>query len=253
MRRTGSRRAAFGSTLAGMALVVATLITGTAGAFTTTDTSTTSNFNAHNIPAGDTIWFSTVIQWSGTMHPDPGASTIQVRDYERFTFTLPDGKQFVTPQVVGFVNFDSNVKNATTVWLSGTCGGTNPCPRWETTVPMGYSGDVFADGYGYVVGAGGIPGGTKVTAVVELDTGSHCLSVNWKWAAAVYTTFSTNYSGLGVKPVDSNSLSVYLNSHHAGTPENFTSYLAAGARGGGGSNFTGSYSGTAAAKGGTCP
>ena len=47
-----------------------------------------------------------------------------------------------------------------------------------------------------------------------------------------------------VKPVDSNSASQYHNSDHAGTPENFKSFVTGGARGGGGSNFTGSYSAT---------
>jgi hypothetical protein len=56
--------------------------------------------------------------------------------------------------------------------------------------------------------------------------------------------FGDNYNALGVKPVDDNNASDYLNSHHAGTPENFTPYVVGGARGGGGSNYTGSYSGT---------
>src|SRR5262249_22678755 len=49
----------------------------------------------------------------------------------------------------------------------------------------------------------------------------------------------------GVKPVDDNNASAYQNSHHAGTPENFRNFVTGGARGGGGSNFTGSYSATA--------
>ena len=53
-----------------------------------------------------------------------------------------------------------------------------------------------------------------------------------------------------MKPVDDNQASVYQNSDHAGTPENFKSFVTGGARGGGGSNFTGSYSATAAV---SCP
>ena len=37
----------------------------------------------------------------------------------------------------------------------------------------------------------------------------------------MYDKFSTNYSSLGVKPVDDNKASQYQNSDHAGTPENF--------------------------------
>jgi hypothetical protein len=66
----------------------------------------------------------------------------------------------------------------------------------------------------------------------------------------VYTSFSSNYTALGVKPVDDNSASIYQNADHAGTPENFKPYVIGGARGGGGSNYTGSYSGTGSAR---CP
>jgi len=40
------------------------------------------------------------------------------------------------------------------------------------------------------------------------------------------------------------SASIYKNSDHAGTPENFKTFVVGGATGGGGSNFTGSYSAT---------
>jgi hypothetical protein len=66
----------------------------------------------------------------------------------------------------------------------------------------------------------------------------------------VYTSFNPNYTALGVKPVDDNDASIYHNSDHAGTPENYKQNVIGGARGGGGSNYTGSYSGTG---GITCP
>jgi len=70
------------------------------------------------------------------------------------------------------------------------------------------------------------------------------VKVNWQWAAAVYTNFSSDYSLLGVKPVDDNKKNPYLNSDHAGTPENFKPFVIGGATGGGGSNYTGDYSAT---------
>jgi hypothetical protein len=73
------------------------------------------------------------------------------------------------------------------------------------------------------------------------------VNINWQWAAAVYTTFSTDHSTLVVKATDDNHHDcVTLNSDHAGTAEN-TQYRSSGiggARGGGSSNFTGSLSGT---------
>ena len=79
-------------------------------------------------------------------------------------------------------------------------------------------------------------------------SGTPGLKIQWQWAAAVYriAMFGADYNALGVKPVDDNKASVYQNSDHAGTPENFRRDVIGGARGGGGSNFTGSYSGTAA-------
>ena len=65
------------------------------------------------------------------------------------------------------------------------------------------------------------------------------MTLNWKWAAAAYTNFSTDYNALKVKPVDDNNVSHYQNSDHAGTPENYKGYVIGGARGGGGSNCAG--------------
>jgi hypothetical protein len=77
------------------------------------------------------------------------------------------------------------------------------------------------------------------------------ISVSWKWGAAIYTAFSLDYNLLGIKPTHSNAC-LYLNSDHAGTPEGvdpntaqpFKAFVTGGARGGGGSNWTGSWSGT---------
>jgi hypothetical protein len=55
------------------------------------------------------------------------------------------------------------------------------------------------------------------------------------------------YNALGVKPAH-DKVCQYQNPDHAGTPENMKSYLVPGARGGGGSNWTGGWSGTASAK-----
>ncbi len=60
--------------------------------------------------------------------------------------------------------------------------------------------------------------------------------------------FPTDYNALGVQPTDAGGL-------HAGTPDNVTGLKdqGGGARGGGGSNFTGSYSGTASFTPATTP
>src|SRR5207253_2356795 len=64
-----------------------------------------------------------------------------------------------------------------------------------------------------------------------------------------YTSFSTDYNALQVKPVDDNHLT--SSSNPAGTPQAFKTHVVGGARGGGGSNYTGSLSGTVAVSPGT--
>src|SRR5262249_38591848 len=103
----------------------------------------------------------------------------------------------------------------------------------------------FLTGVPYYAAAG-LPGGiknVKVSGRMEVDRPG--ISINWQWAAGVYSAFSTDLTSLGVKPVDDNQKSAYQNSDHAGTPEAFKSSVVGGATGGGGSNYTGSYSATA--------
>ena len=88
-----------------------------------------------------------------------------------------------------------------------------------------------------------IPGGLKpVTWSGTISWDTPGVSIKWKWAAAVYTSFSSDYNSLGVKPVDDKNASIYHNGDKAGTPENFKSFVIGGARGGGGHNYTGGYS-----------
>jgi hypothetical protein len=99
---------------------------------------------------------------------------------------------------------------------------------------------------GFPVPAGGLPGGIKpVTWKGTFSIAATGIKVQWQWGAAVYASFNTDYNADQVKPVDDNKASVYQNSDHAGTPEAYRPFVLAGATGGGGSNYTGSYSGTA--------
>jgi len=110
----------------------------------------------------------------------------------------------------------------------------------------GLSGNTFLSGLAYHVPSQGLPGGINpVSWSGTFITDTTGVNVNWQWAAAVYTSFSTNYGTLGVKATDDNHHDcVTLNSDHAGTPENFKSFVIGGAMGGGGSNYTGSLSST---------
>ena len=141
------------------------------------------------------------------------------------------------------VTFDPAATTATTTFSGG---------MWVTRVPSsGLAGNTFFSALSYMVPAN-IPGGVKnVTWSGTVSPSAPGVSLQWQWAAAVYTVFTSDYNSLAVKPVDDTKASVYKNSDHAGTPENYKtipdtnqSNVVGGATGGGASNYTGSYSGT---------
>jgi hypothetical protein len=203
----------------------------------TCPSSISSNFNGTAISAGNFIWFNSVMKVSGL---GSGPTTINI-DNATIQFSA-GGTNYNLSVPPAAVTFSRTATSATTSF-DGT--------RWVTVVPSGIGGNTFLAGLSFPVPVN-LPGGiTPVTWSGSFTTDTPGVSVNWQWAAAVYKCFSTSYASLGVKPVDSNSASIYKNSDHAGTPENFPSCLIGGARGGGGSNFTGSYSGTASKE--PCP
>jgi len=197
----------------------------------TSGTSTvSSNFNGTAIPAGDTVWFSSVMKVSG-LNP---SQTTTIR-FTGQSISVAGSSKSVPDAVV---TFSPSATTATTSFDTAT-------NTWETTVPVsGLAGNVFLSGFELPV-PGGLPGGLNpVSWTGTFVSATSGLKVNWQWAAAVYKSFNGDYNALGVKPVDDNQASVYQNSDHAGTPENYKQFVTGGARGGGGSNFTGSLSPT---------
>jgi hypothetical protein len=195
-----------------------------------------SNFNGAAIPGGDWIWFTSVLKVHGL-----GSQPVTVGFMGSIQFSI-DGTLYVAPVPSALVTFSPFVQVATTVFSNG---------QWVTTVPLsGLAGNVFLDGCAVQAPKpSGFPGGIQpVSWQGTFFSMTPGISVQWQWAAALYANalFGVDYNQLGVKPVDDNKASIYQNSDHAGTPEYFESYVIGGATGGGGSNFTGSYSGTAA-------
>jgi RHS repeat-associated protein len=187
-----------------------------------------SNFNGTSIAAGNYIWFNSVLKPSGV--PSTGATITVSGAMVQFT---ANNVAYNLPVPDSVITFSSSATTASTVFDAVH-------NQWQTTVPASYSGNVFLAGISDNLSSS-LPGGINPvnwTATFYTDTTG--VSLQWQWAAAVYTSFSSNYSALGVKPADA-----LTNSDHAGTPENYKSYVIGGARGGGGSNWTGSYSGTA--------
>jgi len=191
-----------------------------------------SNFNGTPIRANNFIWFNSVLKVNGL-----GSDPVTIRfDSSVIEFNAA-GVDYTLNVPAAQITFDPNAALATTVFNSGT-------NTWETVTPPDLSGNTFLTGLAYQTPID-LPGGINpVTWSGNFSSDTPGLTIQWKWAAAVYTMFSTDNNALGVKPTDDNSGSIYLNSDHAGTPENFKSFVTGGARGGGGSNFTGSLSGT---------
>jgi hypothetical protein len=203
-------------------------ITSSAQALTTSSNS--SNFNGTSITTGNWLWASSVVKVT--------ASTLPVHIYftaGQLQFTA-NGTAYTLPVPAAELTIDPNVTQATTTF-------DTPSGMWLTTAPKSFAGNAFITGVAWQVPVN-LPGGIHPVTWSGSFEADASVSVNWQWAAAVYTQFAVDGNGLEVKPVDDNHVSVYQNSDHAGTPEAYKSSVIGGATGGGGSNYTGSYSGT---------
>ena len=195
-----------------------------------------SNFNATPISAGATVWFSAVFRVSGR---PPAGTTIY---FSKSTIQFAaNGSSLSLPVPAGAITYSATAAHASSSFDS-------LFQTWRTIVPSSYSGDVFLTGFAYQVPAA-LPGGIHpVTWSGSFTSSTAGLSVHWKWAAAVYTRFAADNNAIGAKPVDGHRESAYRNADHAGTPERFKRYVTGGARGGGGSNWTGGHTGTGRAE-----
>jgi hypothetical protein len=201
-----------------------------------------SNFNGTPIDGGRYIWFNANFSASGI--PSSGAtidftnSTITFTADQIYTVAVPNAQITFSP---------SAVCSSTTFDTANN--------KWITTVPISGSDEIFLSGVAFPVPASFVDSGGRVQGPVVWNGGFNSdisgISVGWKWGAAVYTAFTTDYNTLGVKPTHT-ATCLYNNSDHAGTPEGvdatsgkaFKAFVVGGARGGGGSNWTGSWSGT---------
>ena len=193
-----------------------------------------SNFNGTPISAGDYVWFTSNFRVTNGLGSTP--VTVQFTDG---TIQFTANNQ----------NYHVSVPNSTITFAS-----SNSCSNaavsggaWQVTVPMSGSDEVFLSGLAFPVGSGGLPGGIKnVTWSGTFNTNEPGLTMQWKWGAAVYSQFPDAASPV-IKPTHTAACAYPNNSDHAGTPENDKSFVVGGATGGGGSNWTGSWSGTASA------
>jgi len=185
-----------------------------------------SNFNGTPIHGGDTIWFGAHMKVDGL-----GSQPVTLSITQSVITFSASGQLYslVTPNAR--ITFDPTATHATTNFDAAS-------NTWFTTVPSNQAGaDPFMTGLAFMVPNGGLPGGINpVSWQAVFSSSDPNISGSWQWGAAVYTNFSTDYNALGVLAADGG--------RQSGTPVNFESFVTGGARGGGGSNFTGSNSGT---------
>jgi hypothetical protein len=222
-----------GSTVCGGALTVLS-------ATTSCSASVSSSFNSSPIPAGDQVWFNAHIKLQS---PVP-TTLLTITFTSTVTLTVPSGPNAgtITHTVpMGMITYDPSATTFTTTMSGGV---------WHTTVPANFRGDVFVAGLVFQVPTGGLPGGVQVKWSGSFTPGTG-IGLQWQWSAAVYSQLGTGtpgsdafYNSLKVNPA-------HTGSDMAGTPEGtnasgkpWKAFVVAGARGGGGSNWTGAWSGT---------
>jgi hypothetical protein len=197
-----------------------------------------SNFNGTPIQAGTVIWFNANFKASGI--PSTGATI----SFKNSTIAFAADQPYMLAVPNAEIIFDPHATCASTTF--DTANNT-----WRTTVPLSDDDEIFLTGLAFPVPAGFGRVQGPVTWQGTFTSATAGITVGWKWGAAVYTVFSSDYNAVAPKPGHQRSC-LYNNSDHAGTPEGvdtasgkpFKSFVTGGARGGGGSNWTGSWSGT---------
>jgi len=189
----------------------------------------TSNFNGTAIGAGSTVWVNSHMKVSGLSATAPTVINITnvTIAFGGHTYTMPDAT----------ITFSQTASSSSTSFDTAN-------NRWITTVPMSLKDKLlFLSGYGWTVPAPGLPKKiANVTWSGEFLTNNPNYELDWKWAAAVYTMFSSDPNALQVKPAEGSFAAPFNNTDKPGTPEAFKTKVIKGATGNGGTDYVGGYS-----------
>ncbi len=168
--------------------------------------------------SGGAIWFSA--NFSAT-----GIHDGTVLQFEgAFIQFLAGGNAYILHVPNAVITFSSSVRCASTSFDTGT-------NAWETTVPASVSDEIFLSGVSFQVPASGLQGGIRLANWSEsFASNSSDVSIQWKWGAEVFSSFSPDFNLLGVKPSRRNACP-YNNNDQAGTPEKFANSAAGGGPG----------------------
>jgi hypothetical protein len=207
------------------AFVLAALLSSPLSASAQAIGSIDSNFNSAPIAGGNYIWFNshlTQITYSGEASTAPVVA-LRIKSIQaRFT--------------AGGTNYVVTLPNSTLYLTNGLSSPTGGFVNGEWRTSTAKTGShFFVSGLMWKVPSGGLPGGINpVSMSMEFYTSNTgpITKINWQWGAGVYTQAPTDPNDLGAEVIS------------ASIPTNYKPYLLAGARGGGGSNYSGGWSAT---------
>ena len=184
--------------------------------------------------SGDIVWINMHI---GTPSGVP-TNVVTTVQFTGVNFVL-NGQTYGLPD--GFLIFDPSAPATPTTTYNASYA---PNGAWVTTFnPSSLSDEMFFDGQAVPVDSN-ISGGGTANLTYTTESTDNNLAFSWQWSAAVYTYWPGN-NAADILPYHGGGL-------HAGTPLNpqVQQSLIQGPRGGGGSNYTGSWSATG---NGACP
>jgi len=183
------------------------------------------NFNSQN-PNGGWLWCNAHISCQPntkcTVYCHNASITVACNDGNTYTYPVPDCE----------VDFSPNCNQASCSYSGSS---------WKTTVPTCGDDQIFLSGCG-------IPWKSEFANCHSVTwNGTFCcdtpgINCNWQWSSACYNYNLSNCSSVNVKPCH-NLWCGYSNGDQCGTPESCKNYCWGGGCGGGGSNWTGSWSG----------
>ena len=135
--------------------------------------------------------------------------------------------------------------------------------RWETTLPLsaaGHADEIFAAGVAYLIPSGFPQNVNNVTWTANINSSAPGLQVTWQFGVSNWftshngtsfptlsnTPFVPDYNGMMIDPGHNVTTCGNFGGDHAGSPEfaGRQNVLTGGGSGGGGSNWTGSWSST---------
>jgi hypothetical protein len=195
-----------------------------------------SDFRNVAVPGGNYVWFNSIFKVRDVtkqlIHVSFFKSSVQ------FQYTDPAGNAVIVNLSLpdARITIDPNATAASTSF-----DAINNV--WNTTIPWDLDDNSFLTGMPWLVPSAGLPADVEpVTVCGTFASDVASVDIGWRWAAAAYSSFSSDNTTLGVKPMDTDHDNQATNHDHAGTPENYNQFVIPGARGKGGKNYTGTYS-----------